>query len=114
MRSDKKDIEWYNRHYEKETNDLAPWYRFLIPGLQKYIGNDARVLEIGCGHSMGLRHMIRCGIIKERNVAGIDQSDTAVHILKKKIPKADIRKGDAYNLEFKDSSVDVGLLMEVI
>jgi trans-aconitate methyltransferase len=75
-------------NYEKFAEDFSstrqkPWPEF--PWLKKYIENESKILELGCGNGRLLSEL------KDKHVdyTGIDFSPTLIKLAKKAHPKAD-------------------------
>jgi len=68
------------------------------------------VLEIGCGSGMGLPYMGE----KARHVVGGDYTMGLLREGRKQLPAADLVRMDAQHLPFRDASLDVVLMLEMI
>jgi 2-polyprenyl-3-methyl-5-hydroxy-6-metoxy-1,4-benzoquinol methylase len=109
-----KEADWYNEHYKVVQTAWPPWYRFLLPDLNRVLAPQNRLVELGCGQGMLLRHLHETGFLPEENIYGIDQSSTAVDFVRGCLPKAHVSVGDIYRLEFPPNHFQVCLLMETI
>jgi SAM-dependent methyltransferase len=67
------------------------------------IGDGRRVLDIGCGSGVYLRAAADRGA----EVAGLDASETLLEIARRRVPEADLRRGDMQFLPFEDGRFDV-------
>jgi SAM-dependent methyltransferase len=67
------------------------------------IGDGRRVLDIGCGSGVYLRAAADRGA----EVAGLDASETLLEIARRRVPEADLRRGDMQFLPFEDDRFDV-------
>jgi SAM-dependent methyltransferase len=72
-----------------------------------YEYKDGIVLEIGCGHG----HHLVYGQNNYRNYIGLDIEFKYLNILHQRFPATRIVNGDAYQLPFKDRSIDGVLLI---
>ncbi len=70
------------------------------------------VLDAGCGEGFTLNKLKQNGIGKKYE--GIDYSEEAVKLGRKTYPDLDIKKGDIYNLNYKDNSFDLVICTEVL
>jgi ubiquinone/menaquinone biosynthesis C-methylase UbiE len=68
------------------------------------------VLEIGCGSGMGLPYLGE----KARMVVGGDYTLGLLREARKHLPKANLVRMDAQRLPFRDASLDVVLMLEMI
>jgi ubiquinone/menaquinone biosynthesis C-methylase UbiE len=109
-----QEAEWYNEHYKARVDQLSPWYRFLIPQLVNHLGPDSSLLELGCGQGQLLEHLVQTSSIVASRIHAIDQSQTAVDIARGRVPGADIRVGDIYDLQFPSDSITDCVMMETI
>lgn len=109
----KNNRSFYNNHYKSVQNRLTPWYSFMLPELIKDLKDDSKILEIGCGQSIGLRYLANNNYIKGKNIFGVDQSDVAIRFLKKRIPSGNFKTRDVHKLKYPDNFFDCVLLMEV-
>src|SRR5579859_3081235 len=94
----KADVDWYDEFYRKEQIGLPPWYRFLLPALEKELKPDHKLVELGCGQGHILRLLAQRRLVHEENITGIDQSQTAVDFAHQKLPRAELMVGDIYKL----------------
>jgi SAM-dependent methyltransferase len=67
------------------------------------IAPGQRVLEVGCGTGVFLRAAADRGA----EVAGIDASDALLEIARRRVPEADLRRGDMQFLPYEDDRFDV-------
>ena len=109
-----KEAAWYNEHYKTIQTGWPPWYRYLLPDLVRILTPQTRLVELGCGQGMLLRHLDEAGLLPQENIYGIDQSSTAVDFVRERLPKAHISTGDIYRLEYPKNHFQVCLLMETI
>lgn len=70
------------------------------------------ILDVGSGEGFTLRKLEEKGIGEK--LEGVDYSDDAIELAKKVYPTLTIKKGDIYNLPYKDDSFDVLLCTEVL
>jgi len=114
IKAKKEHINWYNEFYKDEQTAYTSWYMFMFPELISELKSDSKILEVGCGQAKGLRYLANKNHIKQENIFGIDQSPTAIKFAKTRLPKANLKQGDAYSLDFTNNSFDFVLMMEVI
>ncbi|MBI2443451.1 MAG: class I SAM-dependent methyltransferase [Candidatus Levybacteria bacterium] len=87
--------------------------RFLTTVLREArIIHPKTILEAGCGEGFILERLYKANIGQKQ--VGIDFSDAAIALDKKERPHLDIRKGDIYNIPFKDNAFDLVLCCEVL
>lgn len=104
-------------NYIKHSNS-NPIQKYLIDnfykGLFKMIKplRPIKVLDIGCGEGFTLKKLEEKKIGK--TLIGIDNSNAAIKIGKKIYPHLDLRKGDIYQLDFKDGEFDLVICTEVL
>jgi len=108
------EADWYNEFYRSIQTEIPPWYRALIPDLVHGLTAQTKLLELGCGQGHVLRLLAREGKLPEANIWGIDQSQTAVDLVKQHLPAARLEAGDIYELTLPKQQFDVCLLMETI
>lgn len=70
------------------------------------------ILDVGCGEGFTLKKLEEKKIGKRNE--GIDYSEDAIKIGKKIYPKLALKRGDVYQLEYKDNSFDLILCTEVL
>ena len=99
--------------WAKINDDLLDWLytgltgRFQIAG-HRLIDQWARayanqvVLEVGCGHG----HHLRYGDNNYHCYIGLDIEFKFLRTLRERIPETRLVNGDAYNLPFRDQSID--------
>lgn len=109
-----QESEWYDEFYRRIQTDLPPWYRALIPDLVRSLTAETKLLELGCGQGHVLRLLAREGRLPEANIWGLDQSRTAVELVRQHLPAAQLAAGDIYDLRLPEQHFDVCLLMETI
>ena len=75
---------------------------FVSSYTKKYLGPGSKILEGGCGNG----HHVYA--LKQNNFDsyGIDYAEEVVKKVKALVPDLDIRKGDVFNLEEEDQSLD--------
>lgn len=74
------------------------------------LSRDRDVLEIGCGSGMGLPYLKE----RARMVVGGDYTMGLLQEARAHLPKADLVRMDAQHLPFRDTSLDVILMLEMI
>ena len=108
------EAAWYDEFYQKEQASWPPWYKFALPFLQKNLSAQSRLVELGCGQGHLLRHLAKAGLLPEENIHGMDQSRTAIDLVKRHLPKAQLETGDIYQLPYPKNFFHICLLMETI
>src|SRR5690606_18873619 len=108
------EADWYNEFYRSIMTELPPWYRALIPDLMGELTPATKLVELGCGQGHVLRLLAKEGKLSETNIWGVDQSQTAVDLVKQHLPSARLEAGDIYDLKLPKQHFDVCLLMETI
>jgi len=108
------EAAWYDEHYRQFQTGWVCWYKFSLPYLQAVLKPDSRLLELGCGQGHLLRFLVERKLLAEANLYGLDQSQTAVDMVRRHLPQAHIDTGDIYRLEYPKNAFDVCLLMETI
>lgn len=81
-----------------------------IGELLKYLGQEAVILDVGCGAGNNAVYLSNLGY----NVTGIDTSDNMLTIAKNKKSNAKFIQGDVYNLNFSDNSFDCIVLSYIL
>ena len=74
------------------------------------LGAGGDVLEIGCGSGMGLSYLAE----RARKVVGGDYTMGLLREARAQLPKASLVRFDAQHLPFRDASLDVVLMLEMI
>jgi len=113
---DEGDVKWYDNHYStsSRTKDLIKWHYACSRLMRDVLKPTSRFLEIGCGQSPIIQHMIADLNFPPEQISGLDQSNAAVDYLQQKAEGSDIRIGDAYHLPYKDNSFDIAVMLEAI
>ena len=70
------------------------------------------ILDVGCGEGFMIRNIK--DILPSCNIIGIDISNNALAMAKKKCPDVDLRIGNATELQFEDESFDLVICSEVL
>lgn len=104
----KGEVLYQRQQYEKGGIGRLYW-DYRDRKIMRYINGD-EILDIGCGEGITLNKIINK--FPQKKVLGIDYLIENVEICKKyNLP---VERGDVYNLEFADESIDCCLLIEVI
>lgn len=104
-------------NYEKHSTK-NPISRFFLNNFLKTVIETVRslsidsILDVGCGEGLTLERLQQEGIGK--TLEGIDAVDEALTIGKKLYPKLTLKRGNIYNLQYKDDSIDLILCTEVL
>jgi SAM-dependent methyltransferase len=100
---EKWGLLWGARPNEWAANEeqQLPTYTAAIDRLG--IGPGQRVLDVGCGSGVYLRAAADRGA----EVAGLDASEALLDIARRRVPEADLRRGDLQFLPYGDASFDV-------
>lgn len=77
----------------------------------KHLNIDS-VLDVGCGEGFTLVRLKKAKIGK--NYEGIEADDQAIELSKKLYPSLNIKKGDIYDLPYKNNSFDLVVCTEVL
>lgn len=83
------------------------YFRYRVAG---QLARDRDVLEIGCGSGMGLPYLAGSA----RRVVGGDYTMGLLLEAREHLPKTDLVRFDAQHLPFRDASLDVVLMLEMI
>lgn len=81
-------------------------------GVADHLG-DLRALDVGCGTGGLLLDLIRYGA-REEQVAGVDLVPRRVAKARRRLPRADLREGDAAGLPYPDGAFDLVFQMTVV
>jgi len=103
----------YEKHNVKSPISrffLKNFYTVMIREVKKI--NPSTILDVGCGEGFTLTRLQEEKIGK--TLSGVDNFDKAIELGKKVNPSLKIKKGDIYNLPYKDNSFDLVLCMEVL
>jgi ubiquinone/menaquinone biosynthesis C-methylase UbiE len=104
-------------NYQKHIS-ANPAQRFLIENFYKELIRilkplkPDKVLDVGCGEGFTLIKLkqAKIGMTHE----GIDNSDAALKLSKRLNPSLNIKKGNIYNLPYKDNAFDLLICTEVL
>ncbi|HEY7063031.1 MAG TPA: class I SAM-dependent methyltransferase [Chloroflexota bacterium] len=108
------DEEYYAARYRYHPTSMYWWSvryyaRLVARHLPEQPGHRPRVLEIGCGVGHVLSKLsARC------DVAGLDLSPEALRQARTVVPQADLLRGSADHLPFRDASFDAVLARHVL
>jgi len=95
-------------HWEKYREDHM--YREKTNKIIEYVGEDKKVLDVGCGDGL-----ITEKIGTNNHIVGIDNSDKGIKLARKKCNNVNnLIKTDALDLPFEDKKFDVVVLADVI
>ena len=85
----------------------------LLEAADRAIQDGGRVLDVGCGSGWWLRELARRGVEPER-LHGVDLLTERVEAARALLPGADIRRGDALELPYRDGSFRLVTLVVVL
>ncbi len=103
----------YRKHTTKSSLQRILINNFLstLCALAKTVDVES-LLDVGCGEGFTL------ALLKRKNIAkkyeGIEYLDTAIELGKKLHPDILIKKGDIYDLPYKDNAFDIVVCTEVL
>jgi SAM-dependent methyltransferase len=80
---------------------VVPVYDAVFDALE--LGAGTRLLDVGCGAGLALQMAAQRGA----SVAGIDASEGLLEIARRRLPDADLRRGDLEQLPYSDDSFDL-------
>ena len=114
-RLNKNHVDWYNQNYYSESDtNLPSWSLRLTLELGRESLKNKKILDLGCGEAKVLSELYKNKDLSPKDLYGIDQSDNAVGLAKKKIPESNIFQGDISELSFQDNYFDYTFLLETI
>jgi len=93
-------------------------YQIELQLIAKYLNSrkekETKILDIGCGDGVILYLINQKFKNYPLHLYGLDPSNIALDVAKKKIPYAIFNKADAYNLPFDNNSFDLIISFDVI
>lgn len=104
-------------NFEKHTSE-NPIQKLLINNFNRellgFVQNlkPKNILDVGCGEGFTLSELKQNNIKAE--MEGVDSLNEAIELGNRTNPDLKLRKGDIYNLNYKDNSFDVVLCTEVL
>jgi len=114
----------HEKRWDEWNEEQFRWFgdmkvvKQVVPRVQilsKYLKNNFKILDICCGAGRYYKVIVEdLKLIPNSNYVGIDNSEGMLLESKRRYKKGDFRNGDAYDLEFKNQSFDMCLLMDVI
>ena len=84
---------------------------FHITEFEKYVGKDARILDVGYGYGRTLQELHE---LEFRHLAGIDFSKGMIERGRAQFPCLDLRVQETEKIDFPDESMDAVLLFAVL
>lgn len=84
---------------------------FQIDEFQKFVRQDAIILDVGCGYGRTLNELKQYGY---HNLIGIDFSEGMIRRGRKEFPELDLRVKESDTIELPDCSVDAVILFAVL
>ena len=116
MKKNSWDPIWNDVFSSQEWGKYPPesLIQFIARNFYKLVRKDIRILEVGCGTGANIWYLTREGF----KVFGIDRSDVAINIAKKRMKdeklNANLQVGDIVNLPFEDNFFDVVIDIECL
>lgn len=107
----------FTDNYKKHTSENLV-QRFLLNNFFNTLIQEVRalspkmVLDVGCGEGFTLERLRKEGIGEK--FEGVDSLDRAIEVGKKIHPQLQIKKGNIYNLLYKDNTFDLVICSEVL
>jgi len=107
------DTTNYQKHASKN-----PLQKFLIEKFYSTMfkivkpTKPQKILDVGCGEGFTLVNLSRNKIGK--TYEGVEYSNNSIRLAKKLYPGLNIKKGDIYDLQYRDNSFDMVICTEVL
>ncbi len=98
-------------YWNKVANEKTFSTPFQLDIYKKYVNEDSRILDIGCGYGRTLEELQKSGY---NNLIGIDFSKEMIKLAKTKNPSIDFRPTNGSILDFPDNSIDSVILLAVL
>lgn len=96
-------------------DSVAETKEFTLPlqadKLERYVGKDGRILDVGCGYGRSLNQLYELGW---RELVGMDFAPGMIARGKRLFPALDLRVAEGKSLGLPDESVDAVLLFAVL
>lgn len=105
---DNFDSQWSSHDLEKSIENCPK--ADIFPIIEKYINQDMKILESGCGSGKWVFYYTRKGY----DITGLDWSEKTVRSIKKYDDNIKIVQGDARNSTFPDEEFDLILSLGTI
>jgi SAM-dependent methyltransferase len=104
---------FWSDHWDKQDINrqmLVAKKSELIPIFKKYLPENGKILEAGCGQGIFVNALNELGY----DVEGIDFDEKTVKKVISLFPKLRIKKGDVFNLDYPDNSLNGYISLGVI
>jgi ubiquinone/menaquinone biosynthesis C-methylase UbiE len=88
------DGQWYTRE--------AKWRRFVADDIKECFGENASLVDVGCGSGLMCQALLGCNAIDINS--GGDITNNLLDIARKRIPQAKFTKMDIFDLPFENKS----------
>lgn len=110
----------YDKHYFKSyltkrksngkiRGKKVAFYSYWSKLLRKYLPDDSKILEVGCG--LGFFGEI---MVEKFEYHAIDISEDAIHFAKEELGLSNVAVGNAYKLEYPDHHFDALVAFDVV
>ncbi len=95
--------QWFNRTYvEKGFGYLRPQHAYPIFLQLLGVTPGSKLLDVACGPGL----LLRAALDKKLEPTGVDLSKEAISLAKRYVPAAEVKEGNAQQLEFADGTFD--------
>ena len=99
--------EYWNRAADTKTFTTP----FQLQRFKAYVGQDERILDVGCGYGRTLEELYQAGY---RRLLGIDFSQSMIERGRRLYPHLDLRVKEGEDIALPEGSVDAVLLFAVL
>lgn len=96
------DKHWLEDSVKEDKSKIKVFNRFVARITKKYLPQDSRILEGGCGWAQNVYTLSRLGY----NIYGLDYAQETVSRINKAMPDLQVIEGDVRKLPFEDNFFD--------
>lgn len=105
------DFKLQRLYWDRVANEKKFSHPLRTDWLLRYLNQDARVLDFGCGYGRVLVELLQAGYLK---VVGMDFSEAMLRRCSSELPSVDVVRNYGFTLPLKSNSIDAVILFALL